>query len=142
MDEKVIASAMVTERKRYTTLTEVMELTGELSDAFQRQDQVSVQLFLSMRQEPINQLRELQAIQRKRCAALPDEEGEALWELLKGRADGTVPPQLQALERLAAQNQKLLERIQQADRQISLKLGGKKSFYSKQRERGGQRRRP
>lgn len=142
MDEKVIASAMVTERKRYTTLTEVMELTGELSDAFQRQDQVSVQLFLSMRQEPINQLRELQAIQRKRCAALSDGESETLWKLLTGRADEAVPVQLQPLGRLAAQNRKLLERIQQADRQISLKLGGKKSFYSKQRERGGQRQRP
>ena len=42
MDEKVIAAAVATERKRYTVLTEVMEITEELSDAFQRQDQVSV----------------------------------------------------------------------------------------------------
>lgn len=136
MDEKVIAAAIATERKRYTTLTEVMELTKELSDAFQRQDQVSVRLFLSMRQEPINQLREYRAIQRKRCAALHDEESEALWKVLTGQGSGDGSEQLQVLEKLAGQNRNLLERIQKADRQISIKLGGKKSYYARQKERG------
>ena len=132
MDEKVIAAAVATERKRYTVLTEVMEITEELSDAFQRQDQVSVRLFLSMRQEPINQLREYQAIQRKRCAALPDEESE----VLTGEGSGDGSEQLKALEKLAGQNRNLLERVQEADRQISMKLGGKKSYYTQRKERG------
>ena len=136
MDEKVIAAAVATERKRYTVLTEVMEITEELSDAFQRQDQVSVRLFLSMRQEPINQLREYQAIQRKRCAALPDEESEVLWTVLPGEGSGDGSEQLKALEKLAGQNRNLLERVQEADRQISMKLGGKKSYYTQRKERG------
>lgn len=136
MDENIIAAALSTERKRYTTLTEVMELTKELSDAFQRQDQVSVRLFLSMRQEPINQLREYRAIQCKRCAALPDEEGEVLWKVLTGQGSGDGSEQLQALEKLVGQNRNLLERVQEADRQVSMKLGGKKSYYARRKEHG------
>ena len=136
MDENIIAAALATERKRYTTLTEVMELTKELSDAFQRQDQVSVRLFLSMRQEPINQLREYRAIQRNRCAALPDEEGEVLWKVLTGQGSGDGSEQLQALEKLVGQNRKLLDRVQEADRQASMKLGGKKSYYARRKEHG------
>lgn len=130
MDSHVIAAALATERKCYAALTEVMELTQDLSDAVQRQDQVTVQMFLSMRQEPINQLKEYRSLQRKRCASLPEEESAALWKVLTGKgADGTG--QLQDLEKVVGQNQSLLERIQQADRQVSVRLGGKKSFYSK-----------
>lgn len=130
MDSHVIAAALATERKCYAALTEVMELTQDLSDAVQRQDQVTVQMFLSMRQEPINQLKEYRSLQRKRCASLPEEESAALWKVLTGKGgDGT--DQLQELEKLVGQNQSLLERIQQVDRQVSVKLGGKKSFYSK-----------
>ena len=136
MDENIIAAALATERKRYTTLTEVMELTKELGDAFQRQDQVSVRLFLSMRQEPINQLREYRAIQRKRCAALPDEEGEVLWKVLTGQGSGDGSEQLQVLEKLIGQNRNLLERVLEADRQVSMKLGGKKSYYARRKEHG------
>lgn len=130
MDSQVIAAALATERKCYAALTEVMELTQDLSDAVQRQDQVTVQMFLSMRQEPINQLKEYRSLQRKRCASLPEEESAALWKVLTGKGgDGT--DQLQELEKLVGQNQSLLERIQQVDRQVSVSLGGKKSFYSK-----------
>ena len=130
MDSQVIAAALATERKCYAALTEVMELTQDLSDAVERQDQVTVQMFLSMRQEPINQLKEYRSLQRKRCASLPEEESAALWKVLTGKgADGTG--QLQDLEKVVGQNQSLLERIQQADRQVSVSLGGKKSFYSK-----------
>lgn len=130
MDSHVIAAALATERKCYAALTEVMELTQDLSDAVQRQDQVTVQMFLSMRQEPINRLKEYRSLQRKRCASLPEEESAALWKVLTGKgADGTG--QLQDLEKVVGQNQSLLERIQQADRQVSVRLGGKKSFYSK-----------
>lgn len=135
MDEKVISTFLATERKRYTVLTEVMELTEELSEAFQRQDQISVQMFLSMRQGPINQLREYRSIQRKRCAALPEADGERLWKILSGELeDGSA--QFQTLEKLASQNRNLLERILKLDSQISTKLGGKKSFYAQRKAHG------
>lgn len=133
MNEQSVMTALALERKRYTALTEVMELTEELSQALQRQDQVSVQMFLRMRQEPVNQLREYQALERKQQAELPEEDAQILKELLSGDGVGQTP-QAQSLVRLAGQNRDLLERVLRADRQISVKLGGKKSFYH-QRDR-------
>lgn len=133
MNEQSVMIALALERRRYTALSEVMELTEELSQALQRQDQVSVQMFLRMRQEPVNQLREYQALERKQQAELPEEDARNLKELLSGDGVGQTP-QAQSLVRLAGQNRDLLERVLRADRQISVKLGGKKSFYH-QRDR-------
>lgn len=133
MNEQSVMTALALERKRYTALTEVMELTEELSQALQRQDQVSVQMFLRMRQEPVNQLREYQALERKQQAGLTEEDAQSLKELLSGDGMGQTP-QAQSLARLAGQNRDLLERVLRADRQISVRLGGKKSFYH-QRDR-------
>ena len=41
LSEQTVMSALVTERKMYTALTELLETTGELSEALSRQDQVS-----------------------------------------------------------------------------------------------------
>ena len=71
MDEQVLKVAMSAEQKMYTALSEVMELTGELADAFQRQDQVSVQIFLGMRQEPIDRLESCKAMLERQCLQLP-----------------------------------------------------------------------
>ena len=134
MNEQSVMTALALERKRYSALTEVMELTEELSQALQRQDQVSVQMFLRMRQEPVNQLREYQALERKQQAELSEEDAQELKGLLSGDGVGQTS-QAQSLARLAGQNRNLLERVLRADRQISVKLGGKKSFYQQRNRR-------
>lgn len=134
MNEQSVMTALALERKRYSALTEVMELTEELSQALQRQDQVSVQMFLRMRQEPVNQLREYQALERKQQAELSEEDAQELKALLSGDGVGQTS-QAQGLARLAGQNRNLLERVLRADRQISVRLGGKKSFYQQRNHR-------
>lgn len=134
MNEQSVMTALALERKRYSALTEVMELTEELSQALQRQDQVSVQMFLRMRQEPVNQLREYQALERKQQAELSEEDAQELKGLLSGDGVGQTS-QAQSLARLAGQNRNLLERVLRADRQISVRLGGKKSFYQQRNRR-------
>ena len=134
MNEQSVMTALALERKRYSALTEVMELTEELSRALQRQDQVSVQMFLRMRQEPVNQLREYQALERKQQAELSEEDAQELKGLLSGDGVGQTS-QAQSLARLAGQNRNLLERVLRADRQISVRLRSKKSFYQQRNRR-------
>lgn len=134
MDERTIMAAMAVERKQYTALTEVMELTEELSQALQRQDQVSVQMFLSMRQESINRLREYRSLLERQCAVLSPEEGKTLRQLLSGEG-GDTSQAGKSLERLVGQNRNLLEKILHADIWISKQLGGKKSFYAQRETR-------
>lgn len=133
MNQQSVMEALALERKRHEALTEAQELTDELSQALQRQDQVSVQMFLSMRQTPINRLREFQALRRKQLASLPERELGEMENLLSGAAPGQTSTE-QSLSRLAGQNRHLLERVLQEDRRISTRLGGKKSFYAQKRE--------
>lgn len=129
MDEQALKVAMSAEQKMYTALSEVMELTGELADAFQRQDQVSVQMFLGMRQEPIDRLESCKAMLERQCLQLPSEQRQILRGILQGQ---TPPPQAQALGELVQKNKRLLDRILEVDRRLNLRIGGENSFYRQQ----------
>ena len=129
MDEQALKVAMSAEQKMYTALSEVMELTGELADAFQRQDQVSVQMFLGMRQEPIDRLESCKAMMERQCLQLPPEQRQILRGILQGQ---TPPPQAQALGELVQKNTRLLDRILEVDRRLNLRIGGEHSFYRQQ----------
>ena len=129
MDEQALKVAMSAEQKMYTALSEVMELTGELADAFQRQDQVSVQMFLGMRQEPIDRLESCKAMLERQCLQLPPEQRQILRGILQGQ---TPPPRAQALGELVQKNKRLLDRILEVDRRLNLRIGGVHSFYRQQ----------
>lgn len=131
LSEQTVLSALVVERKMYTAFTELLETTGELSEALRRQDQVSFQLYLSMRQDTLNQLTEYKALLQKQCAELPETEGNALRDILAGKT-----PVEDGAQRLADQvrrNRELWQKAVMADRIANQRLGGKKSFYAGKR---------
>ena len=51
LSKQELDAALAAERAMYRALSEVQDITRELLDAVDRQDQVSVRLFLSMRQD-------------------------------------------------------------------------------------------
>lgn len=131
LDEKVLSTALAVMRKAYMVLSEVRDLTEELSQAVQRQDQVSVQLFLRLRQEQLNQLQEYRALLSKQCQELPEGDGAALRGILEAQACDI--PSGQTLFHLAKQYRQMLERTIQADMAVNRRIGGKKSFYAGKR---------
>ena len=93
LNDQIIMAALSVERKMYAVLSELLDTTSELSDALQRQDQVSFQLYLNMRQESVNQLSEYREALKKQCLDLPPAEGELLRAILSGgdaSSDGNV----------------------------------------------------
>ena len=127
MNQQTITEAHGACRTMYAALSELLELTTDLSEAIQRQDQVSVQLFLSMRQEPLERLRICDAHLRRLCSSLPQAESAQLRQVLNGQSGGTATTQ--GLERTVRQNRQLLEQITRMDERINRRMGGKKSFY-------------
>lgn len=115
LTEQQLTSVLATERRIYAALSEVLELTGELSASIQRGDSVSVQLFLQLRQEPINQLREYQTNLAQQCRILPAEDREELEGLLSGQAPAASPA-AQPLQEQLQRNRALWTRVVQADR--------------------------
>lgn len=130
LSQQVLSAASAAERQMYLALTEVEDLTQELAQAIDRQDQVSVRLFLSLRQEQIDRLTEQKALLRRQCSQLPAEDAA----LLRGILSGTPPspcPEAEELLRQVERNRILLERVLRADRRSNQRLCGGASFYSK-----------
>lgn len=122
---------LVQERKRYNLLNEVFDLSRQLAEAVDRQDQVTVQMLLSMRQEPINSLELVLRAQESKLGSLPPQEAARLGSLLDG-----APPEVPEEEPLAGQvanNRKLLERTVELDQRINRKLTGPESVYETRR---------
>ena len=127
LSKQELDAALAAERAMYRALSEVQDITRELLDAVDRQDQVSVRLFLSMRQEQINQLRDQKELLKKQCGGLPTEEGDLLRQILSGKKPAGVEGEALSLQ--VERNRALLERTLQADKALSRRLAGRESFY-------------
>lgn len=128
MTQNNLLNAQVQAKKIYNLLLEVLDLSRQLAEAADRQDQVTVQLLLSMRQEAVNRLYEADQLLRAMRERLAPEDGERLSQLLNGQ-----PPQNageQALSAQMADNRRLLDKTIQLDRQISYKIAGSDSVYA------------
>lgn len=130
LSDETLSRVTAIQRKIYTALTEIGELTDELSSAVNRQDQVSVQMFLSLRQQEIDRAMQYKAEQQKLYAQLPAAESALLRNILDGKSGcGTGTAACTALEQQVQRNYTLLERVRRADRAISCRVGGSNSFY-------------
>ena len=105
-------------RVQMLRLMEVADLTAQLAQALDRRDQVSVTLLLSMREEPLHLLEEMERDLRAHLLDLPQQDAIRANELLRGA-------QAETEERY----RRLLESVSAQDRQLSLRIGGARSFY-------------
>ena len=119
----------VLERKKYNCLLEVEDVTRQLSEALDRNDQVSARMLVAMRQDPLLQLEEVDRGEKHRKDALPEEDRQRIRTLLQNR-EPRYDGEDVFLEQ-AAKTRHLLERVVELDRRISLRMAGDHSFYSK-----------
>lgn len=97
LSKQELDAALAAERAMYRALSEVQDITRELLDAVDRQDQVSVRLFLSMRQEQINQLRDQKELLKSNVADCPRKRAICCARSCPEKAGGSggrgpVPP--------------------------------------------------
>lgn len=121
----------VLERKKYNCLLEVEDVTRQLAQALDRNDQVAAQMLVALRQDPLLQLEEVDRGEKQRKASLPAEDQDRLQVLLRdqqARYDGES-----AFLEQAGKTRKLLERVVELDRRISLRVAGDHSFYGKKK---------
>lgn len=119
----------VLERKKYNYLGEVLDLTQQLVESLERSDQVSARMILAMRQDPILHLGEMNEACQARLQALAQEDRERAEALLKGAQPHSHEEQT-FLEQ-AGRTRRLLERVVDMDRRVSLRIAGENSFYKK-----------
>ncbi len=127
LSENDCMSALLIHKKIHAALSELQDLTQELSSASQRRDEISIRMFLSMRQEQINLLLEYEKILDKQCRDLKQEDRQSLERVLKeAKSDAPVSNELAAQ---VMRNRQLLSNVRKQDKIISKKLGGPKSYY-------------
>ena len=119
----------VLERKKYNYLGEVLDLTQQLAESLERSDQVSARMILAMRQDPILHLGEIDQASQARRRDLTQEDRERAEALLKG-AQPRSNEERTFLEQ-AGRTRRLLERVVELDRRVSLQMAGDNSFYKK-----------
>ena len=83
LTDQILSQTTAVEKEMYRVLSELEELTQELSQAVNRGDKVSIQMFLSMRRDPLNQMARHQAALRRQNAGLPGKDARLLRALLE-----------------------------------------------------------
>lgn len=119
----------MSKRKAYRKLVEVMDLTEQLAQAVERRDEVSTKMLLGMRQDPLIALQEIEETVRRSVLAQPEGDARRLSVLLRGDPAEEEDGDESALREICERNRRELDRIAQLDRRISLKMGGKRSYY-------------
>lgn len=125
MEQKTLMDALVQMKRTGNLLNELWDLTQQLGQAIDRNDQVSAQMLIAMREEPLGKLHEADRILREQLADMPDREGAAqLAAMLNGAApsqEGDLPKML--CEQVN-QNKRRLEQVVAMNQRINQKVAG------------------
>lgn len=127
MEAKALLDAHVQLKRVYTALNEALDLTRQMADAADRNDEVAAQLLVSMRQEPTDKLaRAHQALDQQR-QALSESDAARLTALLQGAEAETAEET--ALAGQVGLNRRVLKQLVDLDRVVNRKLAREKSVY-------------
>ena len=131
MTEKTVMDALVQMKRTGNLLNELEDLTRQMGEAIDRNDQVSLEMLIAMREEPLGKLQEADQAVRDQLELLTDKfEAAQLASMLGGGlpADPDERVQRQLCEQVAANNRRL-KRIVELDRQLNERLARENSVY-------------
>lgn len=127
MEASTLMDAHVQAKRIYNLLNEVMDVSRQMAEAVDRNDQVAIQMLVSMREEPVRKLRQARQALVEQRDSLEPEEARRLSQLLNGAEAET-----EAEQPLAAQvgtNRRLLSQVLELDRVLNRKLTREESIY-------------
>lgn len=128
MKSETLMDALVLTKRMGNLLNEIMDLSQQMAEAVDRNDEVTVGMLISMRSEPMEKLKTADQTLHKLIDSLAGtEDGERLTSLLNGRevAEGME----EALAKQAASNTRLLEKIAALERILNQKITRDKSIF-------------
>lgn len=125
MTEKTVMDALVQMKRTGNLLNELEDLTQQIGQAIDRNDQVSMQMLIAMREEPLGKLQDADRALRDQLELLPDRgEAAGLAAMLNGGPAEDPAARVQQLlcEQVAANNRRL-KQIVELDQRLSQRLG-------------------
>ena len=112
-------------RKRYTALTETYDLTVQMGEALDRNDRTSFSMLLSMRQEPVLRMQELDGNIR-RIVEIDAPDIEVRWQALVA-GDTPRDADEQMVVNQMQQNKRVIDSLVPIDSRINRVLTERKS---------------
>lgn len=128
MEASTLMDAHVQAKRIYNLLNEVMDVSRQMAEAVDRNDQVAIQMLVSMREEPVRKLRQARQALVEQRDSLEPEKAQRLSQLLNGAEAET-----EAEQPLAAQvgtNRRLLSQVLELDQILNRKLTREESIYN------------
>lgn len=122
-----LLDAQVQEKRRYALLSELFDLTKQLAEAVDRNDEVTIQMLLSMREGPLAQMRQVEENLTRQRSSLSEEDGRRLAELLSGAQ--AQRQEENALSGQVGTNRRLLGQLVKLDKRVNKKVTREKSVY-------------
>lgn len=130
-EESVMMEILKQYQKKYSIVSEIYRLTEEIGELLSKDDRVSSQLVLEMRQDEMNEA--------DRCGesigiledAMEQGDRQHLRLLLDGEEGAKLAETWQEKKIVEIQNNimQTLQRTVEIDKRISLRIAGKDSFY-------------
>ena len=120
MESNQLMDAFVQVKRMGNFCNEVMDLSQQLAEALDRNDRVSVQMLVSMRQEPIEKLQLADRALRQQINDLGPENGQQLADLLNGGPGKTDEEKAFAAQ--VAANSRVLRRVIDLDKVLNQKI--------------------
>lgn len=131
MEEKPVMDALVQMKRTGNLLNELLDLTQQLGQAIDRNDQVSIQMLVAMREEPLAKLQAADQALRDQLEVMTDLESAAqLASMLNGGLPAQEDSQTQqALCAQVAANQRRLKQVMDLDRMLNQRMARERSAY-------------
>ena len=131
MDEKTVIDALVQMKRTGNLLNELWDLTQQLGQAIDRNDQVSAQMLIAMREEPLGKLQAADQALRDQLEALPNRDtARQLAAMLNAgpAADPSQQFQVALCEQVASNNRRL-KQIMELDKALNQRMARENSAY-------------
>lgn len=123
--------ALVQMKRTGNLLNELLDLTQQLGQAIDRNDQVSIQMLIAMREDPLGKLQDADQALRDQIETMTDQTSAAQ---LASMLNGGLPAQedSKAQQQLCSQvgaNQRRLKQVMDLDRVLNQRMARDKSVY-------------
>ena len=131
MEEKTVMDALVQMKRTGNLLNELLDLTRQLGESIDRNDQVSTQMLIAMREEPLGKLQAADKALREQMEARDDrEEAGQLAAILNGGGAGDDAGRtVEMLCDQVALNRRRLKQVTDLDRVLNQRIARGKSAY-------------
>lgn len=131
MDEQgILVEIMKKLQKKYGSMNEIFKTTQEMQDALARDDRVSLEMLINMRQEEIDHAVDCDRDIQYLLSVLASERREQVRDWLNhGTAKEQDGFEAVKISEIAGSIRKVLERTIQVDSRMSQRVAGKDSFY-------------